>query len=73
MTKDKNNFESNLKRLEDIVEKLENGEVDLEESVKLYEDGMRLKKVCEEKLKSIELQIKKIKQDNSKILKEDFK
>ena len=29
MTKDKNNFESNLKKLEEIVEKLENGEVDL--------------------------------------------
>ena len=73
MTKDKNNFESNLKRLKDIVEKLENGEVDLEESVKLYEEGMRLKKICEEKLKSIELQIKTIKEDNNKISKEDFK
>ena len=44
MTKDKNNFEANLKKLEEIVEKLENGEVDLEESVKLYEEGMKLKK-----------------------------
>ena len=43
-----------LKKLESIVEKLENGEVDLEESVKLYEEGMSLKKACEEKLKSIE-------------------
>ena len=73
MTKDKNNFEKNLHKLEEIVEKLENGEVDLEESVKLYEEGMRLKKVCEEKLKSIELQIKIIKEDNNEISKEDFK
>ena len=36
MNKD-NNFENNLKKLESIVEKLENGEVDLEESVKLYD------------------------------------
>ncbi|MDC3131694.1 exodeoxyribonuclease VII small subunit [Pelagibacteraceae bacterium] len=73
MTKDKNNFESNLSQLEDIVEKLENGEVELEESINLFEKGMKLKKVCEEKLKSIELQIKKIKEDNNKISKEDFK
>ena len=73
MNKDKNNFEKNLHKLEEIVEKLENGEVDLEESVKLYEEGMRLKKVCEEKLKSIELQIKIIKEDNNEISKEDFK
>ena len=46
MSKDKNNFEKNLHKLEEIVEKLENGEVDLEESVKLYEEGMRLKKIC---------------------------
>ena len=56
MNKD-NNFENNFKKLESIVEKLENGEVDLEESVKLYEEGMNLKKACEEKLKSIESQI----------------
>ena len=57
MNKNKNNFESNLRKLEDIVEKLENGEVDLEESVKLYEEGMKLKKACEDKLKSIEGQM----------------
>ena len=40
---------------------------------KLYEEGMNLKKACEEKLKSIESQIKKIKQENNKVTKEDFK
>ena len=73
MNKDKNNFETNLKKLEEIVEKLENGDVDLEESVKLYEEGMNLKKICDQKLKNIESQIKKIKQDNGKISKEEFK
>ena len=57
----------------ETTKKLENGEVDLEESVKLYEEGMNLKKACEEKLKSIESQIKKIKQENNKVTKEDFK
>ena len=33
---------------------------------------MRLKKICEEKLKNVEMQIKKIKTENNKIIKEDF-
>ena len=65
-------FEENLKKLEDIVDKLESGEIDLEKSVELYEKGMILKNNCEEKLKKIELQIKKIKLENNQIKKEDF-
>ena len=37
-------FEDNLKKLEDIVNQLESGEIDLEKSVELYEKGMILKK-----------------------------
>jgi exodeoxyribonuclease VII small subunit len=65
-------FEENLKKLEDIVEQLESGEIDLERSVELYEKGMILKNNCEEKLKKVEMQIKKIKIENNKIKKEDF-
>ena len=73
MVKDKqNNFEETLKKLEAIVDQLESGDVDLEKSVQLYEEGMRLKKICEEKLKNVEMQIKKIKTENNKIIKEDF-
>ena len=54
-------FEESLKKLEDIVEHLESGDIDLEKSVELYEKGMNLKKICEEKLKKVENQIKKIK------------
>ena len=72
--KEKNTtFEENLKQLDDIVEKLESGEVDLEKSVELYEKGMILKNQCESKLKKIETQIKKIKIENNQIKKEDFK
>ena len=67
-----NNFESNLKKLELIVDKLESGEVGLEESVKLYEEGMKIKKICDKKLKDIEMQIKKIKIEDNKVIKEDF-
>jgi len=65
-------FEENLKKLEDIVEQLESGEIDLERSVELYEKGMILKNNCEEKLKKVEIQIKKIKIENNQIKKEDF-
>ena len=73
MTKEKNNnFEVNLKKLEGIVDKLESGNIGLEESVKLYEEGMKIKKVCDNKLKDIEMQIKKIKIEDNKVVKEDL-
>ena len=46
--KKKQTFENSIKKLEDIVEKLESGEIDLEESVSLYEEGMKLKIFCQE-------------------------
>jgi exodeoxyribonuclease VII small subunit len=73
MSKEKdNNFETNLKKLEVIVDKLESGNIGLEESVKLYEEGMRIKKICDKKLKDIEMQIKKIKIEDNKVVKEDL-
>ena len=73
MSKEKdNNFEINLKKLEMIVDKLESGDIGLEESVKLYEEGMKIKKICDKKLKDIEMQIKKIKIEDNKIVKENF-
>ena len=71
MEKD-NNFETNLKKLEVIVDKLESGDIGLEESVELYEEGMRIKKICDKKLKDIEMQIKKIKIEDNKVVKEDL-
>ena len=73
MSKEKDyNFETNLKKLEVIVDKLESGDIGLEESVKLYEEGMRIKKICDKKLKDIEMQIKKIKIEDNKVVKEDL-
>ncbi len=73
MSKDKeNSFEKNLQKLEIIVEKLESGEIGLEQSVELYEEGMKIKKICDKKLKDIEMQIKKIKIEDNKVTKEDF-
>jgi exodeoxyribonuclease VII small subunit len=56
----RNSLESSLKRLEDIVEKLERGETPLDDAVILYEEGVRISKECADKLKAAELKIKKL-------------
>lgn len=54
------NFEAALKELETIVARLEEGEVDLEDSIALYERGQALKAHCETKLKAAESRLEKI-------------
>lgn len=53
-------FEAALKELESIVARLEQGEVDLEDSIALYERGQALKTHCDKKLKSAESRLEKI-------------
>lgn len=53
-------FEAALKELEEIVSRLEQGEVDLEDSIALYERGQALKAHCETKLKAAEGRLEKI-------------
>ena len=45
--KDTVNFETSLKKLEKIIEKLEDGEISLEDSVKSFEEGIGLVKECQ--------------------------
>ena len=56
----KGSFEDSLNRLEKIVESLEQGQVPLDDALKLYEEGIQLSKACAEKLKAAELRIKKL-------------
>lgn len=60
MRKTKNDFEANLKTLEEIVEKLESGEETLENSLNLYEKGMKISSICKEMLEKAEQKIKVI-------------
>lgn len=57
---DRLSFEAALKELEDIVTRLEQGAVDLEDSIALYERGQALKAHCESKLKAAESRLEKI-------------
>ena len=47
-------FEDSLKQLETIVGQLEKGDLPLEESLKLFEEGMRLSAICKEELEAAE-------------------
>jgi len=63
-------FEETLKRLEEIVEILEGGNSSLEESLKLYEEGMALGKSCMTQLNEAKLKLKKIQKDSSGAIEE---
>ncbi len=58
-------FEKNLKRLEDIVAKLEDGELQLEESLKLFEEGITISRACNQKLSEAENRVKLLLSVNS--------
>lgn len=58
-------FEQTLRRLEEIVTKLENGSVPLDECLKMYEEGVALSKACIEKLTQAELRLKTLSKDLS--------
>ena len=53
-------FEKALAQLEEIVNRLESGKADLEQSIEIYERGEALKKHCEKLLKDAEARIEKI-------------
>ena len=57
-------FEKAMKRLEEIVNLLENGTVSLDDSLKLFEEGIKLSKYCENELKNIENKAAKILEDS---------
>ena len=53
-------FEEAMSKLEQIVEKLEEGDVPLEEAISFYKEGMELSKLCHDKLKTVEEQLTQI-------------
>jgi exodeoxyribonuclease VII small subunit len=65
-------FEEALDELEKIAEKLERGQLSLEESIKAYERGMELKKICTDRLKEAEGKIEFLsKNSEGKLVKEN--
>lgn len=62
--KNNQSFEQNLKRLEQIVMLLEKNEVTLDESLSLFQEGIELSRLCNEKLVATEKQVVTILEDN---------
>jgi exodeoxyribonuclease VII small subunit len=65
-------FEKDLKQLEDVVAKLEQGDLPLDEAMKLFQDGMRLSKLCSQRLSTVEQEIKKLVAEGDKLRLETF-
>ena len=53
-------FEEALEKLEKIVNQLESGQIKLEDAVKVYEEGIELKKLCEKKLSDARMIVEKL-------------
>ena len=68
-----NSFEKNMEELENIVKELEEGNLDLDESVKKFEDGMKISKKCNEMLENAEKKITMVLDNNGEIEEVDFK
>ncbi|MBO3064159.1 exodeoxyribonuclease VII small subunit [Staphylococcus saprophyticus] len=69
-------FEEMMKELENIVQKLDNENVSLEESLNLYQRGMKLSATCDETLKDAEKKVNELMADeqtvnNDDVVKED--
>ena len=73
MNQQNKTFEENMQRLEQIVRAMERGDVPLEESLKLFQEGTELVRCCGKLLDEAQLQVKKILTDvNGNPVEEDF-
>jgi len=66
-------FEEAMGRLEEIVEKLESGDLSLEDSLKMFEEGMKLIRFCSEKLEEAEQKVTMlVKESGGKFVQQPF-
>lgn len=67
------NFEESVKRLEQIANELEKGDLDLDNSIKKFEEGMKISKQCSDMLEQAEKKITMlIKDSDGKLIEENF-
>jgi exodeoxyribonuclease VII small subunit len=65
-------FEEAMEQLESIVLQLENGDVALEKSIELFQEGMKLSGLCSQKLEQVEKKIETLIEEDGTIKKKDF-
>jgi exodeoxyribonuclease VII small subunit len=56
-------FEKAIQRLEKIVDDLEKGELDIDKSLEIFEEGIKMSRVCSKKLNEAEAKIEKLNQN----------
>ena len=67
-----NEFEKNIKSLEEIVKELEIGDLSLEDSIKKFDEGVKISKTCNEELESAEKKITKLVQEDEEVEETEF-
>ena len=65
-------FEEALEKLENLVASMESGDIPLADLVEKFEEGSKLVKVCEDRLKKAELRIQKLRQGENNIELEEY-
>jgi len=74
MTKKTFSLETSLRKIEEILTSLESGEKDLEQSIQLFEEGMKLSEECQTHLQALEKRVKMLSKDvNGKPVEKDMK
>lgn len=66
------NFEENIEQLEKVVQELESGKLNLDDSIKKFEEGMNLSRKCNEILEEAEKKITVLIKKDDKIEEENF-
>ncbi len=72
MSEKENTFEENLAQLEELVRKLEAGNLDLDESLKIYEDAIVLREKCRKFLEESERKVQKLMETAQGVKKDEF-
>jgi len=62
-------FEAALARLEEIVQELEKGDIPLEQSLKLFEEGIKLSRICNKRLEEAERKVEILLKDKDGVVK----
>ncbi|MBO4552447.1 MAG: exodeoxyribonuclease VII small subunit [Candidatus Methanomethylophilaceae archaeon] len=72
MSEKENTFEENLAQLEELVKKLEAGNLDLDESLKIYEDAIVLRERCRKFLDESQRKVEKLMETANGVKREEF-
>lgn len=67
-----NDFEESLEQLEAIVEKMEKGELSLEQSLEAFEEGVKLTRNCQQTLRKAEQRVNELLEENGELKKTPF-